>query len=90
MKVIHKYPIDIVEIQDIFIPKGARILCVKLQQYYPMLWALVEVDPINPMNKEPEPRKILTVGTGHIFDDTGWNYIGTYVSHGGLHVFEGQ
>lgn len=74
MKQIWKFQVENV----IEMPKGAEILTVQTQAmanrytFDPYIWA--KVDPRN----ETEIRKFEVIGTGHQFDDTGKEYIGTY------------
>jgi len=88
MKTIYKYPLAITDEQIITMPFEARILTVQVQDGVPCLWALVEPD------WKPEPRRILTFGTGHpIPDGTAGRHVGTYQVQGGslvFHVFEGD
>ncbi len=89
MKTIWKFELEATRLQNIIMPKGAKILCVQMQGETACLWALV-----NPDEKETEARNIETFGTGHtISEDEGTSreYIGTYQLLGGslvFHVFE--
>jgi hypothetical protein len=85
---IYKYPLHYFrDDESIYMPAGAQILSVGVQNDLPMIWALV--DPQQP----PELRKILTFETGQeIFEEPGV-FIGTYILHGGAlvyHVFEAR
>ena len=71
IKQIWKFKVENV----IEMPKGAEILFVQIQNrqmFNACIWAKV-----NPEN-ELEKRKFVVIGTGHSFDDTNMNYIGTY------------
>jgi hypothetical protein len=81
---IWKYEI-VAGIQDIEMPKGARVLCVQEQRFQPCIW--VHVNPAQPM----ERRRFAVVGTGMAAPESGFNYIGTFQQAGGQlvwHVFE--
>lgn len=56
---IFKYPIAIVDQQEIFMPRGAKLLCVQSQYDKPNIWAMV--DP----SETTEQRTIFIRGTGH-------------------------
>lgn len=81
---IWKYELGI-GIQDIEMPKGARVLCVQEQRFKPCIWA--HVNPGRPM----ELRRFAVVGTGMAAPERGFNYIGTFQQDDGAlvwHVFE--
>ncbi len=84
---IYKYPLLILDEQDIEMPIGAGILTVQMQSGQPCLWALVDTE--RPMSK----RKVLIRGTGHPCDGVkDYCYLGTFQMKGGelvFHVFEG-
>ena len=80
VKQIWKYTVENI----IEIPKGAEVLTVQMQgPFNPCIW--VKVDPEN----ELEKRQFVVIGTGQSFDDTNYEYIGTY-QDGPLvwHLFE--
>jgi len=84
---VYKYPLDVVDRQEVNMPKGATILCCQVQIVRPCLWATV--DPDAPL----EPRTIFVVGTSHDipFDLATVRYIGTFQNLDGaliFHVFE--
>lgn len=87
MKTIFKYPLSVIDEQEISMPVSARILCVQVQRGVPCLWALVDPDD------SQTPRSIRIVGTGH---PIRWgagieHYIGTFQALEGalvFHVFE--
>jgi hypothetical protein len=59
MRTIYKYPLNLVDTQQVKLPKLAECLTVKMQQGHPCMWAIV--DPA-------QPTEIVTVhlvGTGH-------------------------
>jgi hypothetical protein len=71
VKQIWKYKVENI----IEMPKGAEILTVQIQNgqmFNACIWAKV-----NPEN-ELEKRQFVVIGTGHSFDDTNCEYIGTY------------
>jgi len=84
MKTIWKFPLAIVNWQDVEMPMGATILSVDVQKDILCIWALV--DPTrNKVN-----RRIRIAGTGHEIDPRGLDYIGTAQMAGGdliWHVF---
>lgn len=71
-------------------PKGAKILCVQVQNNAPYLWAEVHA------NAEPEERLFSVVGTGWAMTERAEDkrqYVGTFQIHGGelvFHVYELQ
>jgi len=81
---IYKYPLLILDEQEIEMPMGAGLMSVQMQNGQPCLWALVD-----PMNTS-ERRKVLIRGTGHPADGLG-RYISTFQMKGGelvFHAFE--
>lgn len=86
MKTIFKYPLEISDIQEIELPKGAQILDIDVQHGLPVMWALV--DP----TEEKEKRRFHTTGTGHPIHDPGaLKHVGSYQLDGGSfvgHLFE--
>jgi hypothetical protein len=83
-KTIYKYPLLILNEQEIEMPMGAGLMAVQMQQGQPCLWALV--DTLN----TPEKRKVLIRGTGHPAEGVG-RYISTFQMKGGelvFHAFE--
>lgn len=85
MKTIYKYPLEITDYQDVTMPEGAQILCVKLQKGTLCLWALV--DPTEKLIL----RKIRIAGTGHPIQGNNIVYIGTFLMNNDslvFHVFE--
>jgi hypothetical protein len=80
MKQIWKYQVE----NLIEMPKEAEILTVKVQDSFNVcIWA--KVDP----EKETEIRAFEVIGTGHPFDDTNKEYIGTYLDGPFVwHLFE--
>jgi hypothetical protein len=80
MKQIWKYQVE----NLIEMPKEAEILTVKVQDSFNVcIWA--KVDP----EKETEIRAFEVIGTGHPFDDTNKEYIGTYLDGTFVwHLFE--
>lgn len=81
---IFKYPLLILDEQQVEMPIGAGIMTVQMQNGQPCLWALVDT------RNSPEIRKILIRGTGHPAVDVG-RYISTFQMKGGelvFHAFE--
>jgi hypothetical protein len=87
MQTIYKYPLLILDEQEIEVPQGASFLTVQMQHGQPCLWALVDNE--RPMSK----RKVLIRGTGHPCDDIrDYSYLSTFQMKGGeliFHAFEG-
>lgn len=85
MKTIYKYPLEITDLQEVEIPEGAQILCVKLQKGTLCLWAVV--DPAEKLTA----RRIQILGTGHPIHEPNIEYIGTFLMNNDslvFHVFE--
>lgn len=57
--VIHKYPLEITDVQEVPLPEGAQILSIGNQNGVLCLWALV--NPLKPIM----PRRFRIVGTGN-------------------------
>jgi hypothetical protein len=84
MQTIYKYPLLILDEQELEMPMGAGLMTVQMQRGQPCLWVLV--DTRNTMEK----RKVLIRGTGHPATDVG-RYIATFQMKGGelvFHAFE--
>jgi len=82
IRTVYKYPIYGAG-ADIQMPRGARVLCVQIQDDVPTIWALV--DP----NAELEGRHFRLMVTGGAFDADGLTYVGTYQQGWFVgHVFE--
>ena len=81
-KAVYKYKLQITKvIQEVVLPLGAQILCIKMQNDELCMWALV--DPDQTYN---EVVKIRCAGTGHeITEDV--EYIDTVMLLGGELVF---
>jgi hypothetical protein len=71
MKTVYKYEVPSMDC-TVRLPKGAKLLTLKLQRGTLNLWALVD-----PTCAELEDRHILIVGTGWDVEDT-MRYITTY------------
>ena len=87
-KVIYKFPFERKENFQITVPKGAEILCVKVQDNIPYLWILIDAnETIN------EVRYFNIFGTGQEFDATKYKYISTFMIFSGTlvyHLFEAK
>ena len=84
-KTIYKYPLLVIDYQELSMPIGAEILTIQMQDCNIYLWALVD---INEPNKEM--RSIELFGTGHPINcDMGIsrNYISTFQLGDGKLVF---
>ena len=86
MKAIWKFPLQLVDIQDVVMPKGAEILTVQVQKDDLCMWAAV--DP----REDTIANTIFIHGTGHQIEDfEKKKYISTFqIAEGDLifHVFE--
>lgn len=95
MKVIHKYNLNI-GITRLLLPKDAIILKCGVQKDEPVLWALVDVDPSNPINPDIHAKMFRVYATGEpLVDfedyDLVQEYIDTFQLQAGHfvgHVFE--
>lgn len=72
MKTIWKYPLQIDDYQQVSLPEGAELLCVKIQRGTPCLWALVD-----PSKLVKTIRTIRCAGTGHPIEPEYTKYLGT-------------
>lgn len=82
MKTVYKYKLMIDDLQSVNLPKGAKPLCVKVQNNVPCLWALVD-----PNETEVEPIGIRIAGTGHPINEDVKDYLGTAIMYDGNLVF---
>lgn len=85
MKTIHKYPINIVDEQQILLPENAIIISTAIQRGVLCLWAIVDTE------EKMESRTIRIVGTGHEMYSDDLRFIGTVQQMEGQfiwHVFE--
>jgi len=85
MKSIWKFPIDLLDRQEISLPSDARILCVQTQSGLPFMWAKVDTEA------QKEKRTFRLIGTGHPIEDDSLSYIGTFQIYNGslvFHLFE--
>lgn len=86
MKSIWKFDLTELNQQAVKMPEGSKLLAVQMQYNSPKLWALVDMD--NP----PIERVIRFIGTGHKFEDSPGEYLGTIQFLNGsliAHVFDG-
>ena len=85
MTAIWKFTLAIANMQDIEMPRGARILSIAQQHGKLCLWALVnpEADRVK--------RALRIAGTGHQCDARAAHFVGTVLCNDGLlvwHVFD--
>lgn len=74
-QIIYKYPLDIIDIQTLFIPNDAEILSVQFQGDTLTLWAKLN---ISSENKDGDCRKIHIIGTGNTLPGiVGLKFLGT-------------
>ncbi len=84
---IWKWTLQVTDLQQVQMPRGAQVLSVQTQGGAPQLWALVD-------EKAPaEPRTFATYATGNPMPEVAdyGRFVGTYQMHGGalvFHVFE--
>ena len=85
---IWKYTLEVTYLQQLKMPRNAKILSVQTQGGAPQLWALVDE------SAEKEPRHFATYGTGNSLPERAdgfGEFVGTYQLQGGalvFHVFE--
>ena len=86
MKAVYKYPLTMVDKQEVSIPTGAKILSIQVQHNQICIWALVNTD------NEFEKRTFILCGTGYsISTELQLNFIGTVLLYEGelvIHCFE--
>lgn len=81
---VWKWPVPIIDVFEIDMPKGARILSVQVQRGEPQVWGLV--DPSAPK----ETRTFVLLGTGNVHASrliVDCDYVGTFQIEGGALVF---
>lgn len=82
---IEKWTLNVIDEQSLRLPQDAEILCIRIEDGRPQLWALVDYD------KPIVIRDFLTYYTGSPMPDGDFGqYVGTYQLDSGLvfHVFE--
>lgn len=84
---IFKYPVMVIDRQEIQLPTGAQILKVEIQgdDEEAFMWALVDPDA------ELETRKFRLAGTGHLIEERNLHHIDTFQMLSGRliwHFFE--
>jgi hypothetical protein len=87
MITIHKYPLEIIDIQPVIIPKAFSPLSVQIQNGKLCLWALVDNEA------KKVTRNVYIVGTGNPAPEQAnrSNYVGTVQSRPFVwHVFMGK
>lgn len=75
MKTIWKYSVEFIDEFEIYMPSGAYILDVQVQDCVPRMWAMVDTE------QALVARKFKLFGTGNTVDLTheyNWEYIGTF------------
>lgn len=70
---VWKYPLLVQEEQVIWMPEGAKVILLAMQGAVPTLWAMLDPE------KVAVPRRIVLHGTGHEFDATGLEHLGSVV-----------
>lgn len=82
---IWKFKLNVDDIVVLYMPHGADILTVDIQDDWPCLWAAVD------RNTPTEARSFVIHGTGHHIDNYDKKmFVGTFFMSNGLvfHVFE--
>jgi len=82
---IEKWTLNVTDEQSLRLPQDAEILCIRIKDGRPQLWALVDYD------KPIVIRKFFTYYSGFPMPDGDFGqYVGTYQLDNGLvfHVFE--
>ena len=82
MKSIWKYPLHLVESQEIQLPAESEILYIGEQQGELFLWALVD-----PKETEFTVKTILIKGTGEPIEEEGLRHLRTVITEAGLFVW---
>lgn len=78
-----KYKLEKIDVQDIDIVKGGRILSVANQDEKAVMYVFVDQD-----ETKRERIRVIIAGTGHPRDDIdGTKYIGTLLFFGGAEVY---
>ncbi len=83
---IWKFPIELIDEQDVKMPLGAEILTIQWQGSQLCLWAKVLPE------RDLVSRRIIVHGTGHPMPRHDARYIATVQAHGGaliFHAFDG-
>lgn len=88
MRTIHKYPVPMQDEFTLSMPRRSRVLCVRVQDSAPFVWALVDTE------RPYQERRFALCGTGHPApESTGshppWRYVGTFQLDNGFvgHLF---
>lgn len=75
MKTIWKQELVVEDEQSISVPRGAKLLCVQVQNEKPCLWFLCD-----PSQSLKDSKKVYIYGTGNpIYEDViNYHYLGTF------------
>ena len=81
---IEKWTLNVIDEQSLRLPQDAEILCIRVEDGRPQLWALVDHD------KPIVIRKFFTYYSGQVAMPVGdlGQYIGSYEINFVFHVFE--
>lgn len=85
MRKVYKFPLRVLEVQEVPIKGLVQPLTVQVQHGAPHLWAMVDTE-----DALYTRIVLVTVGTGHDLPDQPGSYLGTYQLDGGSfvgHVF---
>ena len=83
---IWKFPLEVVDLQELRLPPKSKLLTVQMQYGKPCLWVLLDENTAVNVGY-----KIAIYGTGNPLPDNPGEYIATFQMHGGdlvFHVFE--
>lgn len=80
MNAIWKFQLDVLRVQNVPMPKSARLVHVAAQFEKPCVWAIV-----NP-EEEMEGRQIGILTTGELYRESDCIYIGSFMLDGGSFV----
>lgn len=83
MKTIWKFPLEVTDVQQIEMPKGAEPISVQVQGGVLCIWAVVDT------SRPSEKRTIRTIGTGQPMDEkvAQMKFLGAYQLQDGALVF---
>lgn len=85
---IYKFPLEVVDFQEVQMPQDSEILCVQTQNNKPCIWAKVDVEKVDVV------KKLCIYGTGqkvNYLEQKESRYIGTFQLMNGdfvMHLFE--
>ena len=84
---IYKYPLDVVDVQEITTHEGAELLSVQINRDQVCVWVRVDT------TKPKEQRRLFIHGTGHDIHPDVTKFVGTFQMRMGtlvFHLFDSQ